>query len=937
MALSVRMQKSFNTGEWAPALQARVDIDKYHSGAALLRNFFVDYRGGASTRTGTQYILQAFKSWAAVRLIPFQASTAVSYILEFGDYYVRFFYNKAPILESAFNIASIGLTNPIQVYIPGHNYSVGDWIYISGVGGTTQLNGNYYRVNSLIGGPGATVTLGDLNGGPIDGTGFGAYTSGGTTQRIYTLTTPFAATEVNQIKYAQQVSSLILCHPNHPAQVLSIVSYNNWTIGAINFGSSSSIPVPTSINTTLAGGSVNYSYEVTAFDAQGDESIASVPVSLLNRTDLRTTAGSISLAWNAVAGAVAYNVYKADVSYFGAIPGGVAYGFIGQVTGNSIVDSNIVPDFNISPPVGTNPFQGTGVASVVVNTPGTYTVVPAVYFSGGGPNANAVGQAVLQIRTPVGVAAGGSGYAVSDTISLGNGVILQVTTVSSGAVTGVSISNAGSLSVGSTPANPVAQVSTSGAGTGATFNLTWGVAQVSLVYAGVGYTSAPAVTFSPTGATATASLAAATTANPSVPAFFQQRLVLAAPVAQPETMDFSQPGSYFNFNVSSPIQNDDAISVTLASGQLESVKSMIATAPGLVVFTDKSSWMVTGGFLGSAISPTAIAANRQSYLGANDVPPIMNNYDILYVGARGSIVYDATYNYYAQVFIGTDITQLSSHLFYGYQVTQWAWAQAPFKVVWCLRNDGQLLSLTYDKTEEFTAWAHHDTQGSFMSVATVPEVNAAANMTLDAVYVVVQRTIQGGQQLRYIERFTDRLYFGTVKNAWCVDAGINYNGPPVSSLSGAQHLGGATVTGLADGNVIPPFVMPMSGSFTLSAPASNVTVGLSFLPQLQTLQIDIGEPTIQSRQKKISSVAVRAVDTLGLQIGSDFADLVYLKDFTIGTVGSLTNKVVTDLVTGDGIAIIDPKWASQGQFCIQQPVPYPATITGVIPRLTTDV
>ena len=41
-------QASFNSGEWSPNLYARVDLQKYHSGAALLENFYVDYRGGAS-------------------------------------------------------------------------------------------------------------------------------------------------------------------------------------------------------------------------------------------------------------------------------------------------------------------------------------------------------------------------------------------------------------------------------------------------------------------------------------------------------------------------------------------------------------------------------------------------------------------------------------------------------------------------------------------------------------------------------------------------------------------------------------------------------------------------------------------------------------------------------------------------------------------------
>src|SRR5712671_4609700 len=103
------IQPSFNSGEWAPALNARVDLAKYASAAALLRNFFVDYRGGASTRPGTKYILKAYGSALAVRLIPFSASFTVSYILEFGHGYIRFYSQGAPIVESSFAISAIVL------------------------------------------------------------------------------------------------------------------------------------------------------------------------------------------------------------------------------------------------------------------------------------------------------------------------------------------------------------------------------------------------------------------------------------------------------------------------------------------------------------------------------------------------------------------------------------------------------------------------------------------------------------------------------------------------------------------------------------------------------------------------------------------------------------------------------------------------------------
>ena len=144
------VQASFNSGEWSPNLYARVDLAKYKAGAALLENFFVDYRGGASTRPGTQYILQAYKSSTPVRLITFQASFGVGYVLEFGNGYIRFFFHGSPVIETAIAITAATKANPCVLTIPGHTYSVGDWIYVQSVGGMTQLNQKYLTQVSRV-------------------------------------------------------------------------------------------------------------------------------------------------------------------------------------------------------------------------------------------------------------------------------------------------------------------------------------------------------------------------------------------------------------------------------------------------------------------------------------------------------------------------------------------------------------------------------------------------------------------------------------------------------------------------------------------------------------------------------------------------------------------------------------------------------------------
>ena len=935
------IQASFNSGEWSSKLYARVDLAKYRSGAALLLNYFVDYRGGVSTRPGTRYINQCKDSTRAVRLIPFQASFAVGYVLEFGEQYIRFYFQGAPVLELTVPITGITNANPGVITITG-SLAPGDWVFISGVGGTTQLNGNYYIVATNTG---TAITLTDLNGNPVNTTTFGVYTSGGTAQRVYTISSPYHAVDLQLLKYAQNVAQMVICHPNYQPYVLTLISATNWTLLPVVIGTTAT--APTGLTVTGANfpnpGSITaatfYAYTVTSIDGNGQESSPATPLNAGPTWDMRAVAGSISITWNAVAGAVGYNVYKADVSYTGVIPTGATFGFIGSTTTNAFPDANINPDFTQTPPISKNPFLGQGVASVNVTAPGTYTTVPGVSFTGASSTIAGSCAAVLQVQSTPTIGAGGAGYAVNDRVTFTNGVVLVVATISGSAVAAWKPANTsggsvGSVTVGSTPANPVVQLATTGVGTGATANLVWGVGLVQVTAPGSGYTSTPNVTFASGAATATATLGAAANGFPSVCGYFQQRLVLAAPSAAPSTFYMSQPGAYFNFNVSQITQADDSITATLVSGQLNTIKAMVPQTSGLLMFTDRTSWLINGGSPGAPIGPQALVANPQSFNGVSDIQPIIANFDVIYVQAKGSIVRDSTYNIYANVFTGTDISAIASHLFFSYTITGTAWAEEPFKVMWATRSDGVLLTLTFLKEQEFIGWAHSTTQGSFLSVATVIESTATAGNT-DAIYTVVQRTINGNI-VKYVERFVERTFPAGVADAWCVDAGIQYIGSPTTNFTGAQHLAGATVTGLADGVVIPPFVMPTNGAFTLPVAASKVTVGLGFTCDLQTLPLDIGEPTIQGKLKKIYAVDVRVADTLGLSIGSDFAHLVPMKDLVIGNVSSMltgqASQIVTGLVTGDARTVLDPTFTVPGQYCIRQSQPLPATILGVLPQ-----
>lgn len=931
------IQTAFHAGEWAPALNARVDLAKYHSAAALLENFFVDYRGGASTRAGTRYIIQCLKSNHPVRVIGFQASQQVGYLIELGDFYARFINNGAPVLEPTNAITAASKANP-GVLTVVNSYSIGDVFYISGIGGMTQLNGRYFKVGT--GSTGAAINLADLNDDPVDTTGYSTYTVGGTVARVYTIPTPYAAEDLALLKFTQNVNTMVLCHTSYQPYELKLITATNWTLLPITFGTTQAAPTNVAATTTLASGSVNYAYLVTAVDSNGQESGVSNIATLLAKTDLRTVAGTNSLTWTAAPGAKSYNVYKAELSYTGAVPAGAAYGFIGNCTGAAFDDSNIAPDFSQTPPIVQNPFQGAGLASVTVTVQGTYTTVPSATVANapsGGSTATV--QPVLGVLSLSNIGNQNSGFVVGDLVipngtNAYGGLTLRITAVSGGFPTAAVIQNPGAISSGNTPANPVVFKRASGSGTAFQVDLVWGVVQVAIINAGAGYIAAPAITFSAGIAAATASLDEASAGNPAVPAFFQQRLVLSAQLNALQSFNMSQPGAPYNFNIRNPIQPDDAIiGAAITSGQLNTIKSHVSMPNGLITLSDKAAWLLNGGSGGEAITPINATANAQSYNGASDVPPIVANFDILYIQAKGSVVRDLSYNFYANIFTGTDISVLSSHLFFGFQILEWAWAEEPFKIVWAIRDDGVMLSLTFMKEQELIGWTHSTTQGSFKSVAEV--VEEVDNFgSINAVYNVVERDIPGVGTVKYIERHAERFFPNGVVDAWCVDSGLQYRGAPAMTFTGAEHLAGLMVTGLADGQVITPFEMPSNGIFTLPTAASVVTIGLAYTCNLQTLAIDLGEPTVQGKRKKVTAVTVRAQETLGLRIGSDEDNLVIMDDFVEGNVGSQTNELVTDLVTGDGRQIIDPDWSEQGDYLIRQDQPLPASILGVIPEVT---
>jgi len=243
------IQDSLNAGEISPELYGIVSLEKYSSAATTLRNFIVNYRGGALSRPGLIFIGRCKQNPPhPPRPLPFQFSNNQGYILEFGDTgggYVRFVFQGAYVTESPVSATGATNANPCVVSVSGTPFNNGDWVFASGFGGITQLNGQTFIIAGAMSG---SVQLQDLNGNSLNSTSFGTYTSGGTLARIYTISSPYAAVDLPYLKFSESADVLSLTCSNpvtgseYPPYDLTRLGAASWSLQQTSFAAAISPP-----------------------------------------------------------------------------------------------------------------------------------------------------------------------------------------------------------------------------------------------------------------------------------------------------------------------------------------------------------------------------------------------------------------------------------------------------------------------------------------------------------------------------------------------------------------------------------------------------------------------------------------------------------------------------------------------------------------------
>lgn len=434
-----------------------------------------------------------------------------------------------------------------------------------------------------------------------------------------------------------------------------------------------------------------------------------------------------------------------------------------------------------------------------------------------------------------------------------------------------------------------------------------------------------------------------TTGYPACVTFYQDRLFWGGSTATPEALDSSVTSDYENYQPTdltdqAAVADNNALSFTLNSDDVQNVRWMLGDANGLLIGTVGGEWAAAPSNQNEALTPTNVKAVQMTSYGVAALPALRVGYTTLFLQKSLRKLREMSFVYIENRYHAPDMTSLAQHITLG-GVTQMAFQQEPNSILWAVRADGVLLGFTYERDQEVTGWHRHQLGGTSDAIGTGAKVESVATIpapdgTRDEVWVIVQRWV-GGVVKRYIEVMTKIWEHGdTQAGAWFVDCGLQYSGVPTKTISGVNHLIGESVAILADGAVQPPQTVSNTGTLTLTRAASTVQVGYAYNSDGETMRNDAGaaDGTAQGKTQRIHRVNFRVLDTLGLSVGPDFDHLTA----RIFRTGDEPLGTAVPLFTGDNSDRWEGDYGFDTTICWRFSQPLPGTMLMIAPQQMTQ-
>nr|DAX90850.1 MAG TPA: stabilization protein [Caudoviricetes sp.] len=660
----------------------------------------------------------------------------------------------------------------------------------------------------------------------------------------YVVSTPFAASDLRAVRFAQSADVVYFVHQSYPPCKLSRYSDNDWRWTTLTFMPSIAAPQQPALqildkraddDKPKNPSRTDYSYLVTAIDGETGEESSASPAATIEAEALNSVDYHIRITWPAVSGASEYRIYKKKTGVFG---------FIGRASADDTTTA-------------TTTLQGIDIGGYRFSRTADDLFVSVLTQSIEKPDGTTT-------TVVTGVKVGKTGVFVPQTYPAWYNASLQKLFVYHGKdEQGVPV---GWIGVDNVPSGYEGEYGSFTSYTGFGQNSEYHQGFQGDIQANPVFSYSYAQYYDDKNIGADTEDTPIEHKNPfegsgnypSQVFFHQQRLGFAATANRPITFWLSRTGDFESMASSVPPKDDDAIEVTLAATQANRIVWLQPDRNALAFGTEGSEWTLQSSE-GVVLTPSTVSFQIQTTNGGEGaVSALSVGGGVLYVQRGSGAVREFAYNYSADKYLGQDLTILARHIIKDRDITAWAYQQEPYSTLWCVLSDCTFAGLTYMKEQDVIGWHRHTTDGSILDVAVIPGTPD------DQVWFLVRRT--AGVFIERLESFFDS---DNLDDAFFLDSALHYSGEAADTFSGLGHLSGRTVQVFADGGTIDGLTVSAGGELKLKSPAKSVHIGLPYtsrvIPNLPEVQTQQGWTLMHNR--KISAVRVRTYRSMSFLAG----------------------------------------------------------------------
>lgn len=767
LGASVTQNVSLNkfAGEFSPLMNARFDFPKYAEGAKTLENMLVRSQGPITRRPGTKYIASVKDDTDTIRIIPFEISTDLAYIIELGDAYVRFYKDGEQVVTT------------YSAWTTTTAYVIGNLV----------TNTNYYRcLVAHTSGTFATDLAAD----------YWVETSGAT-DLAYEIVTPWDSNDIFDLQYALTGNTMRLAHGDYEPQLLVRSADTSWSCTGISSTSGPFLDENIDPAWTLTADGTTGSVSIVSTDPlfDDDEHVGAL-FRMRHLLESTTVSGEVGNEETENSSNLTVQKYR----FVDFTTKGEWYGDI-EVQRSYDGGSNWAVIF---------PCSSSGNA----NFSTTFQELED----------DALYRVHVELADGVEVALEVFGIDLLFTI---NYLEYRLTARSFWMPGVVEITDVTDTT------NVTATVLYDLGSTDATYRWSEG-------------------------------------------AWSDYR-------GWPKTIEYHELRAVYGGSESYPNNIWASIIATQQDGYDDFTDHTEADFTGLLGGPDNIAWtyLIAGNFNiqwlksreylmvgttmgvgrlgqpGKPITPNFVPTFRmQAMNGAAYMQPVAAANSVLYVEKGSQKIRELTYTFASERYVAPDMTTLAEHIT-GDGITQIGFQERPEPTLWCIREDGELLSFTYNRQYDNLSWSRNTTGTSdeFASIAIISGTDE------DQAWVVADRAVD-----TYIEQFQP-LDWGTDQNdCYFVDSGTD-------DITDLAHLEGETVALWADGRPIGTYTVA-SGEITPSGSYTDTTVGLPYTSVFETMPLivetEIGR--LNSYRATIKTLSIDFQETLGCSIGPDSSD-----------------------------------------------------------------